>query len=409
MMLKLFKNIPFAFIVVFITIFITDDTLLFGTNSNTLFVTGKYIVLILLTIYLIFCSRKISINAYSLTACMTMCYIVIMSSLVNDDFRAGTIFKCIILLLSYYITKRLSFSDYIKYFMKVMYFVSLVSICFMVIFTLKFDLLSFAPTITNSANLDFYNFLFFIVPTNPAGLRNYGVFREPGVFQMFIVLALIFLLYFSQKIRLKYFFVFSIALVMTFSTTGFVAYFLCLVIFFSQSDRLKIPVKTLRKIGFFFIIGLIFLVLKTDIFSSDSIVFGKLNNKESHSTIARYSSITNSYNIWLSHPLLGAGLQKTDDLTVKQNIKKYGFASTNTNTIMSELAVNGIFYIILFMLGIIKFINKCGYSFVDKLCFFLIILILSAGEKLCFSPFFYILIFYGWSLKKSSIERNILS
>jgi len=44
--------------------------------------------------------------------------------------------------------------------------------------------------VTNSIGVEFYNFVFSIVPDTYVKSRNFGVFREPGVYQFFLLLAL---------------------------------------------------------------------------------------------------------------------------------------------------------------------------------------------------------------------------
>lgn len=46
------------------------------------------------------------------------------------------------------------------------------------------------PVFVNDYGGEFYNFLFAFVPKNLVRERNFGIFREPGVFQFFLVLAL---------------------------------------------------------------------------------------------------------------------------------------------------------------------------------------------------------------------------
>lgn len=46
------------------------------------------------------------------------------------------------------------------------------------------------PTFANSFQAEFYNYLFCFVSKTYAHLRNFGIFREPGVYQFFLFLAL---------------------------------------------------------------------------------------------------------------------------------------------------------------------------------------------------------------------------
>lgn len=46
------------------------------------------------------------------------------------------------------------------------------------------------PVFDNQIGVSFYNFLFSFVPMNFVRNRNFGIFREPGVYQFFLILAL---------------------------------------------------------------------------------------------------------------------------------------------------------------------------------------------------------------------------
>ena len=83
------------------------------------------------------------------------------------------------------------------------------------------------PTIVNSVNNIFYNFGIAFVLKSEYYIRNFSFFREPGVYQTFIVLALVFLLFCKnlEENKIKKIgssLLFIITIVSTFSTTGIV-------------------------------------------------------------------------------------------------------------------------------------------------------------------------------------------
>ncbi len=73
----------------------------------------------------------------------------------------------------------------------------------------------------------------------------------------------------------------------------------------------------------------------------------------------------------------------------------------NTNTIMCELATFGIIYALIFVGGYMKFAKKISKNFLEYILVVLIILIMSCGERLSYSPITYLLMFYGFSEKSS--------
>ena len=411
-MTQLIEQRKIPYLIVLLTILVSDDTLFFGTPGNDIFISIKYFVLFGLYVWLLTSyHHTFSNDSLPKLVCGMMCACVLLSGIVNADLRLGVFYKCFILMLSLLIASKLKYEEYSNAFTFIIVIVATISVVFMSVATISFSLLSFAPVFTNVAEQPFYNFFVFLVPTHVEHLRNYGFFREPGVFQMYLIMALVFNTYNNNGFNLKYFIILSIALVFTYSTTGFIAYGIYLILFYLQSKKNKISKKTLRKITLLLIVGVTFLMLKTDLLSSEGMVFDKFENTNRGTTVARLASYTSTYDLWRESPVFGNGLTKTEDKFKEITYAFYGQESTNTNTLMSELATYGTLFFILMCLGLILFAKKTGLTFLDKSLLFLIFIILSTGEKLTFSPFFYIICLYGWTirpyqykLKKSKVQ-----
>ena len=80
------------------------------------------------------------------------------------------------------------------------------------------------PIFENSFQARFYNYLLCYVPINYAKTRNFGIFREPGVYQFFLFLALYLNNYWacwgSSKLRWGLNALFVLTMLTTFSTCG---------------------------------------------------------------------------------------------------------------------------------------------------------------------------------------------
>ena len=295
-------------IIVLVTILVSDDTLFFGTPGNDTFILIKYVVLFGLYVWLI-TSYHHTVSHDSLTKiiCGVMCGCVIFSGIINSDLRLGVFYKCFILMLSLVIASKLRYNEYSKAFTDIIVVIATISVVFMSIATISLSLLSFAPVYTNIADQPFYNFLVFLVPTDVEHLRNYGFFREPGVFQMYLIMALIFNTYSTNNFKLKYFIILSIALVFTYSTTGFIAYGVFLIVFFLQSKKNRIAKSILRKITLLLIVSITFLSLKTDLLSSEGMIFDKFENTNRGTTIARLASYTSTFDLWCESSISSVG------------------------------------------------------------------------------------------------------
>ena len=84
----------------------------------------------------------------------------------------------------------------------------------------------------NTSGMSFYNLFIVVIPKiyyySSIMVRNFGLFREPGVYQMYIILALIIQLFIFSKPNLKITIMYILVLISTFSTTGYIALLLLL-------------------------------------------------------------------------------------------------------------------------------------------------------------------------------------
>lgn len=384
-------------ILILLIVFVSDDTLLFGTNANPVFEYVKYACYLISTIGLLVNVSITKSSTKSTRIAISMCLLILFSSFINNDVRMGLLYKMVIILFAAMFSKHISLKLFAYKYCKVISFLAFVSIIGTVLAMIVPSFYSFAPKITNTAGNVFNNLYVYVVSLDFGSIRNYGIYREPGVYQMYLVLALFFELFIVESYSIKRIACYIVALLLTFSTTGFISLFLILILFQISGEKNRISVKQKRIFGCFVFVVSLYLVFYTDMLSSEGVVFGKLSNEDDHSSIARMSSITSNIEIWLNNPLFGAGLQSVADQFPLLTLQRYGFPSThNTNTFLCELATFGIFYFILFVMGIYKFCKNVTHTSVEKILLILIMCVLSVGEKLTFSPFFYIIIFYGY-------------
>ena len=210
-------------------------------------------------------------------------------------------------------------------------------------------------------------------------------------------MSLVLMIYYVSVFKMKRFIIITLALALTLSTTGYIAYVCVIALFIVNRNKITITKKQRNTVFVLFIMCLFLLFTQTNLLSSDGIIFDKFSNTDRHTTIARMSSLTTNVKIWLQNPIFGAGLQKVNDFFEVITLRDYGFASPhNTNTFLCELATFGVFYFLLFIVGMFKYSRLFGISFIEHLLVFIILFTLSIGEKLTFSPFFYIMMFYGY-------------
>ncbi len=403
-------NIPFWIILIIIVV--SDDTLLFGANKNSTFVFCKFLILIVLTGLLAFKDialrkRFVKVPVVFLEL-LAMCVLVLLSRMVNYDLTSGYFYKCIILILGYEIANQIKFEEFAYWFEAIMFVLAVASVVGVTVATFARSALSVLPNYENTAGGVFHNAFLFFIPMYESSVRNYGIFREPGVYQTFLILAMLLYLYRSKELNNYKLIIYIVSIILTYSTTGYIALALFLIFYiFRDSAYFQISMKKIIMICLM-IIALIAVSIFTDILSADGIVFNKLAQSPARnkSTVARIGSLLVNFEIWKKYPLFGAGLTKTYELFPTICGQMLGIASEhNTNTVLCELATYGIVYTAFFVVGYGRLFKLLANKKNERLLLCGIFLVLSIGEKLTFNPVIYVLMFYGMLYKSNSMKH----
>jgi hypothetical protein len=239
---------------------------------------------------------------------------------------------------------------------------------------------------------------FVYIPLYGMQYRNYSVFQEPGIYQFYIILALIFELWFikkqpGKKLRLI---IYIVALISCFSTTGLLVGMLILIgCFFTREPDNK-PYKKM-------IIGILALTILTyafvpaiQVLIDDSVaklggISGELMTGES--AASRVGSAYAYLQAWGEKPFIGWGYTAgTTDLT-SLYLSKY--TTHNTNTIFSNFAFFGLIYGCLYLGLFSKFIFDIRAPIITKVILFLSMMICINNERFIDSTIIFILLFYS--------------
>ncbi|MEO1899502.1 MAG: O-antigen ligase family protein [Methylococcales bacterium] len=275
-----------------------------------------------------------------------------------------------ILLLSYAIVKKIDFKRHLEIVL-----IGLVAhgLASWILSTLAFNLFSQVPGIKS------YRFLlFFGMNETSHGIhRSQGLFWEPGVYQIYLNVALHYFLFYTQK--RKFALISFISIILTLSTTGVVLASIQLLVFlFGTRQRLS---NKMIKI----IISLPLLIVYLNF--TQSAVNEKLFGSERGSFLAREFDARNGINVALQNPF-GIGFNP-------ENYQK--FARNNTFDIKTKIdtdrgQTNGIL-ILAYSTGIPWAILILTLTFRQKVfpkhsvLFFIVIFVSLLSEPLFYSPF----------------------
>lgn len=172
-----------------------------------------------------------------------------------------------------------------------------------------------APVFYNGNSIKFYNFIFSVVPDTYVKDRNFGIFREPGVYQFFLLLGL----YLTNDLLVwdkpwKQWTInicLGVTMLSTFATGGVVEMgLLAVLLFFEkkwyQKPRLRLA-AILLVLGVTAVAGYCIAVKNNLYWAVYDMVYGKfLEGNESGSD--RILSITGNLKLFLGNPLVGSDL-----------------------------------------------------------------------------------------------------
>lgn len=235
--------------------------------------------------------------------------------------------------------------------------------------------------------------------------RNSGPFWEPGAFQGFINIGILFLLFNVDKGKIKnkllYFLIFVITLVTTKSATG---YLVLLLIFIFQGKKIqnKLFGGKYKQIFRFCIIILLFFTIAF-IFSSNIISdkIARSNGKfNTSSATMRSEDIKGGVLMIKDGGIFGLGETDFRDLMKVE----YHVNEDDSVGLMMMTYTYGIVFSCVYLFSMHKGIKSIFYTGNKKDCFFIffILFILHLTEGLWFLPFYLYIVFY----RRSIIERT---
>ncbi len=394
-------------VLVLICIFISEDTLLFGTNVNNVFIISKYIIYVLLLIFTILTSKFRNIYRFEVSKVILVLLIVLLSTLINNDFRAGISALILVFICSLIFINKIDFKSFMAQFTSVILFLCKFSIIVYLVNIISPNLLSYFPIINNYADVSFRFVLFSNVFESGNEFRNTGIFREPGVYAIYILFAILNELFVNKESSTNRR---TLILIVTLITTMSTSAFIILPVIFSLYSSINLNRKVLF-ITLLFSIALLLLFYKFP--NALDIVFSKLDsrNYEYASTLSRISGFQTSISIFLDHPIFGSGLSNFVDSYKDYSFKIFGIPftsdSTATNTIANIFAVFGFFMGVLYL----HFLYDLSRLFVKRhvIIMFIIFLLMFSTQELRFSLFFNVMIAYGIFFNDNKVLYNLNS
>ncbi len=395
-------------IILFAVIWFSKDTLLFGTNADTRYemILFASMPVLMVWAFSIGCSRKSVITNNACIVAIAYCGLVVFTMLLTDHAGGNLkyIYECMMIFLAFFVCTIIPVNDFKCHFVNIMSFLAVFSL---ITFALRYffpGINRFFPTVVNTAGYSYTNLWLAVIPHDIqyVTFRNYGIFREPGAYQGFLNLALLFYFCEPESHKNWQFIALVLALVFTFSTAGYLIFGVIILLqIFLQ--RTKINLKNLLVMCMIaLIVALLFII---GIIEYDSSVFRKLLVSNS-SINSRFGSILVDAFLGLQSPIWGNGFEYVEQNFGRTALEVFSLSNmSNTNTVLKLFAVHGFGIFIIVISGILNFCKRHIDSKTWIFHAFVIGLILS-NEDMMFNTCVYIIMMYGFVNTQGGTENN---
>lgn len=355
---------------------------------------------------------RLKISSIHLRIWIVIIIVLFLQNIFNNNFNASSIIQFLyinLILCNAFLFVNNNLNDNLnKDIGKVLNFFlwqSLIGFVFIALFPsllFKYSINLGSKTGPNFLGLFYANFL----GSGPWGFqRSQGLFWEPGVLQIFLNIYLFIAI--RNNFRFSKVLLIILGIIVAYSTTGYILLSVNIFYFFIRYNKKYIKLITLLALPFF-----ILLVSLN--------ITNKLYGLDASSSLARNIDAIMAAELIVRSPIIGNGFYNQQELLANSSVEsvKYAFMvknNLNNNTAFEERTgiTNGVLDLIA-ILGIplgVYFITKLlNQKIIDtntkleKLVFFILILVSSLSEPIMLSTFF-ILLFVS-SLKVRKLRLN---
>lgn len=397
----------YIYVLVFVLIYISN-------SAVAVLYIPSYLRFLILVLFLIpiLCRKNIKINKKILFFCFFMFVlqsITILFKGFNLSFDLFLIFSIMSALL---FVNSLDKELFLKALKKVICFIAIISLLFFLLGLLFPSYMDFIPSfLKKSVPVLNSNALFGIfvsqIRTSLTYYRNFGIFLEPGQFQIFICLGLILELFDKENINAKRLLILVLSLISCNSTNGFiVAVFVFIAYIFNikKSKNKKISYKNFTLICIISLLAFLILYFNQNIVQdmlSKIMEFSNDNLKIGGSGFERKRALQISLLAYKSSPIFGLGF------TGFINFNSRGYITTFSP--LNWFTLFGTLYGIIANISFLSFFNKFSNKKNVKLFLYIAALLMISAQSVNSDIFIWIIILYGvmsWE-KRNKNEKSI--
>lgn len=351
--------------------------------------------LAILLFSLFFLNKKIFNNNFFYYV-MLFLFFSTSSFIVNFDFSSffSYIYFNVNILLAYNIILLLKTDEIVDYYLSFMKYLAILSL-----FGFFFqDYLGFLKY-----NFEFrdqlYNYYWFYGGIDGVDFRNFSIFVEPGLFQIYLIFAIILMIFFKNEKSYKFYsilFIFFFCVFTTKSTSGYVLAALCFAALIIKSSK-NIYLKFFS-IPFSILSTYVFIYL----FDIKSNLENKIYGDQQLSFLTRMKSTEADLTVFFSNPVTGVGFGN-----YISEIERNGYyIDAATNTYTQILAILGLPSLILLVSPIIIMLKRNYNQSLFIIIVVMFLLIVYYNQPFVLYPFLYFSIMAFYVIGNNYFRRN---
>lgn len=362
------------------------------SGINYFYLLKPFITITFILSLLILLSRKIKINISETFFIFILVLLEILQGIFFGNFEIIPIVGLFLRIATAYIIVKILYQSFITKFVNTIIFLSLISLPFFILcynsqfvdYMLSNVTPFFKPVFEYNnpiydihPNVILYTFSAGVIYEN---IRNSGPFYEPGMFAVFLNFALLLNIIRQKKLINIKNLILIITIITTFSTSGYIAFFLIVAGYF-------LNFKQIKSIFFFIIISSFALYLYMNISFLSEKVNDNIDAKET--TTSRFGSFFADINYIKQSPIIG----NSRSLYERIGFSKYDKVQRHRNNGISKLAVNyGLFFLIYFFYLYYKFFKaiKSHYKSEYPIFFGFIVIIVLGFSQIIFQYAFFL-------------------
>ena len=398
-------------VLVFLFVMMTDSFWAYTWENRFLYYLGNItsILIASVSIFILFYNSKYLNNTKILLFCFLPALGIALSAIVNTELSFGYFYKISFCFVGFLLSITVDFKSFAKAFERIMVFLcvwSLVLFCMA-----QFGLEEILPIVKNVGGLELHNGIFgFIAVHGDYYVRNWGVFWEPGAFQAYVCLAMIFNLFLLRDPKPYRLILFLVTIASTYSTTGIICAGLIALVYFLSNYRVAKSKQLINVIGAILVLAIVFVMLNPSFLVK---IFSKLfvDPSESVSLGARYYSIFGNVQIMFSDGLFfGTGIAEYLSIYTRAvNELGYFIDMSNTNTLFVDFARFGWLLGLTNTVLLFKFSKALSKNSFELIGIFITLVILLFMENFSYSIVWMCIIYYGVDFYKKSDGKSILT